>query len=57
MEATIGYNVLEAIIALTEGARVSSTGVVGFTLDSVIGVSSATAVAWQFGGVMWALSR
>ena len=48
--ATISYNVLEAIIALTEGARVSSTALIGFGLDSVIEVSSAAAVAWQFSG-------
>ncbi|AMT71233.1 cation transporter [Mycobacteroides immunogenum] len=46
--ATITYNVIEAIVALAEGARVSSTALVGFGLDSVIEVSSATAVAWQF---------
>ncbi|MCH5643676.1 cation transporter [Gordonia sp. ABSL49_1] len=48
--ATITYNVLEATIALTEGARVSSTALIGFGLDSVIEVSSAAAVAWQFAG-------
>lgn len=48
--ATISYNVVEAVIALTEGARVSSTALVGFGLDSVIEVSSAAAVAWQFTG-------
>lgn len=47
---TISYNVVEAIIALTEGARVSSTALIGFGLDSVIEVSSAAAVAWQFAG-------
>jgi Co/Zn/Cd efflux system component len=48
--ATISYNVIEAAVALTEGARVSSTALIGFGLDSVIEVSSATAVAWQFAG-------
>lgn len=46
--ATITYNVIEAVIALSEGARVSSTALIGFGLDSVIEVSSAAAVAWQF---------
>lgn len=46
--ATIAYNVIEAIAALTEGSRVSSTALIGFGLDSVIEVSSAAAVAWQF---------
>lgn len=48
--ATISYNVIEAVIALTEGTRVSSTALIGFGLDSVIEVSSAAAVAWQFAG-------
>ena len=48
--ATISYNVLEAIVALSEGARVSSTALIGFGLDSAIEVSSAAAVAWQFAG-------
>ncbi|KIU13668.1 cation transporter [Mycolicibacterium llatzerense] len=48
--ATISYNVIEAVVALSEGARVSSVALVGFGLDSVIEVSSAAAVAWQFAG-------
>jgi divalent metal cation (Fe/Co/Zn/Cd) transporter len=48
--ATITYNIVEAIIALAEGTRVSSTALIGFGLDSVIEVSSAAAVAWQFAG-------
>ncbi|MEV0434386.1 cation transporter [Nocardia sp. NPDC050413] len=48
--ATITYNVIEAIIALTEGARASSAALIGFGLDSIIEVSSAAAVAWQFAG-------
>src|ERR1700750_1491405 len=50
LAATISYNVIEATIALSEGARVSSTALIGFGLDSVIEVSSAAAVAWQFAG-------
>jgi divalent metal cation (Fe/Co/Zn/Cd) transporter len=46
--ATIGYNVIEAAIALSEGTRVSSSALIGFGLDSVIEVSSAAVVAWQF---------
>jgi divalent metal cation (Fe/Co/Zn/Cd) transporter len=48
--ATITYNVIEAAVALAEGSRVSSTALIGFGLDSVIEVSSAAAVAWQFAG-------
>jgi divalent metal cation (Fe/Co/Zn/Cd) transporter len=46
--ATISYNVVEAAVALTAGAAASSTALVGFGLDSLIEVSSAAAVAWQF---------
>ncbi|MFI6857338.1 cation transporter [Streptomyces sp. NPDC050416] len=45
---TIAYNVIEAIVALTAGTLASSTALIGFGLDSVIEVSSAAAVAWQF---------
>lgn len=46
--ATITYNVIEAVIAITAGHLASSTALIGFGLDSVVEVSSATAVAWQF---------
>ena len=48
MWATIGYNVVEAAVALSEGARASSTALIGFGLDSVVEVSAAAAVAWPF---------
>lgn len=48
--ATITYNVIEAIVAITAGTIASSVALVGFGLDSVIEVSSAAAVAWQFAG-------
>jgi divalent metal cation (Fe/Co/Zn/Cd) transporter len=46
--ATIGYNLAEAVVAITAGTLASSTALIGFGLDSVIEVSSAAAVAWQF---------
>jgi divalent metal cation (Fe/Co/Zn/Cd) transporter len=46
--ATITYNVIEAIVAITAGTRASSTALIGFGLDSIVEVSSAAAVAWQF---------
>ncbi|WP_406412900.1 cation transporter [Streptomyces sp. NBC_01614] len=46
--ATITYNVIEAVVAVTAGTLASSTALIGFGLDSVIEVSSAAAVAWQF---------
>ncbi|MFH8257589.1 cation transporter [Streptomyces roseolus] len=45
---TISYNTVEAIVALTAGTLASSSALVGFGLDSIIEVSSAAAVAWQF---------
>lgn len=47
---TITYNVVEAVVAITAGTIASSTALIGFGLDSVIEVSSAAAVAWQFAG-------
>jgi divalent metal cation (Fe/Co/Zn/Cd) transporter len=46
--ATISYNVIEAVVAIGAGTVASSTALVSFGLDSVIEVSSAAAVAWQF---------
>lgn len=46
--ATISYNLVEAAIALSEGVRASSAALLGFGLDSLVEVSSAAAVAWQF---------
>ncbi|MFL4901730.1 cation transporter [Streptomyces sp. MMS24-I2-30] len=46
--ATIAYNVIEAVVAITAGTLASSAALIGFGLDSVIEVSSAAAVAWQF---------
>ncbi len=46
--ATITYNVIEAIVAITAGRLASSAALVGFGLDSTIEVLSAVAVAWQF---------
>jgi len=48
--ATITYNVVEAVVALTAGVAASSGALIGFGLDSVIEVASAAAVAWQFSG-------
>lgn len=49
--ATITYNVIEAGVAIIAGTLASSTALIGFGLDSVIEVSSAAAVAWQFSPV------
>jgi divalent metal cation (Fe/Co/Zn/Cd) transporter len=46
--ATISYNVVEAVVAISAGTVASSTALIGFGLDSVVEVGSAAAVAWQF---------
>ena len=46
--ATITYNLVEAVVALGASARADSAALIGFGLDSVLEVSSAAAVAWQF---------
>lgn len=46
--ATIGYNLVEAIVAIAAGSAASSAALIGFGLDSTIEVLSAAAVAWQF---------
>ena len=46
--ATITYNVVEAVVAISAGTVASSTALIGFGLDSVVEVASAAAVAWQF---------
>ena len=48
MAATITYNLTEGAIAITAGTMANSTALVGFGLDSLIEVTSAVAVAWQF---------
>jgi len=45
---TIGYNLIEAVVAIAAGSAASSAALVGFGLDSAIEVLSAAAVAWQF---------
>jgi divalent metal cation (Fe/Co/Zn/Cd) transporter len=50
VSATITYNIIEAAVALSAGTLASSTALIGFGLDSLIEVSSAAAVAWQFSG-------
>lgn len=50
VSATITYNIIEAVVALSAGAVASSAALIGFGLDSVIEVSSAAAVYWQFSG-------
>ncbi|RFA14985.1 cobalt transporter [Subtercola boreus] len=45
---TIGYNLVEAVVAIAAGTAASSGALIAFGLDSTIEVLSAAAVAWQF---------
>ncbi len=45
---TIGYNLIEAVVAISAGTIAGSGALVAFGLDSTIEVLSAAAVAWQF---------
>lgn len=46
--ATITYNVIEAVVALWAAGVADSSALIGFGLDSVIEVTSALALSWQF---------
>lgn len=46
---TIGWNSLEALIALVAGFRAGSIALVGFGLDSVVEVSSGVVLLWRLG--------
>lgn len=46
--ATITYNLIEAVVALWAGSVADSSALIGFGLDSVIEVTSALALSWQF---------
>jgi divalent metal cation (Fe/Co/Zn/Cd) transporter len=50
VSATITYNIIEAVVAISAGTVASSSALIGFGLDSLIEVSSAAAVYWQFAG-------
>ncbi|MBL8774927.1 MAG: cation transporter [Acidimicrobiales bacterium] len=46
--ATIGWNVVECVIAVGAGAAAGSIALVGFGLDSAVEVGSASVIVWQF---------
>jgi divalent metal cation (Fe/Co/Zn/Cd) transporter len=45
---TVGWNVLEAIVALIAGGAASSTALIGFGLDSIIETFSGFTLIWRF---------
>jgi divalent metal cation (Fe/Co/Zn/Cd) transporter len=46
--ASVSYNLIEAIIAITAGLVAGSVALVGFGLDSIVEVSSGLIILWQF---------
>lgn len=46
--ASVGYNVIEAVVAIAAGMIAGSVALVGFGLDSVVEVSSGLIILWQF---------
>jgi divalent metal cation (Fe/Co/Zn/Cd) transporter len=46
--ASVGYNVIEAVVALGAGLVAGSVALVGFGLDSIVEVSSGLIILWQF---------
>ena len=54
---TIGYNSLEAAVALAAGLVAGSIALVGFGLDSVVEVTSGAALLWRLHGDYDAAAR
>lgn len=46
--ASVTYNLIEAVIAITAGLVAGSVALVGFGLDSIVEVSSGLIILWQF---------
>lgn len=46
--ASVAYNGIEAVIAITAGVVAGSVALVGFGLDSIVEVSSGLIILWQF---------
>ncbi len=46
--ASVSYNLIEAVIAITAGLIAGSIALIGFGLDSVVEVSSGLIILWQF---------
>lgn len=46
--ASVAYNAVEAIVAISAGVAASSIALIGFGLDSVVEMGSALVILWQF---------
>ena len=46
--ASVSYNAIEAVIAISAGFAAGSGALIGFGLDSIVEVSSGLIILWQF---------
>jgi divalent metal cation (Fe/Co/Zn/Cd) transporter len=46
--ASVAYNVVEAVIAISAGLVAGSVALIGFGLDSIVEISSGLIIIWQF---------
>jgi divalent metal cation (Fe/Co/Zn/Cd) transporter len=46
--ASVGYNLVEAAVAISAGTVAGSVALVGFGLDSIVEVASGLIILWQF---------
>lgn len=46
--ASVTYNIIEAVVAISAGLAAGSVALVGFGLDSIVEVSSGLIIIWQF---------
>jgi len=47
--ATMGYNSIEAVVAIWAGAAADSIALIGFGIDSIIELAAAAVVFWRLG--------
>jgi hypothetical protein len=45
---SVGYNLIEAVVAVTAGVVAGSIALIGFGLDSLVEMSSGLVILWQF---------
>lgn len=46
--ASVSYNAIEAIVAISAGAIATSIALIGFGLDSIVEMASGLIILWQF---------
>lgn len=46
--ASVAYNVVEGVVAVTAGSLANSSALIGFGLDSAVEVASGLIILWQF---------